>query len=389
LHNPNSEVASVIHRLDEKLLRLDLFNFDSLSIDENQLEVSQEIKNLAEDFSLSEDELNGKLQQLSDNKIRSINEQEKLENKQFDLFGIRLPNEKLTKDIEDASSHWLYKDAIQNLVELYLSKKFASKQDYILGEKEQKTLRLSQEMRSSILKDMQIYNKDNSKLNRNWHDWLKGSQQHLPITFDSKYAMRNKEVAFIMPLHPLVKIAAEEITNEKGRILTSLTISDATLPEGIYPFIVFAWHYIGIRNDLKLINISINSQISDKLDYLLTNATNLNEEIEIDSLSWDKISDNHYTRWAKERNIHKENTIKQVNYKKASLESSFKARISLLKDQLSFATNDKIKRMKESQIQTAEVDFARRYQDLDIATERTDINTKPIMYGLIKVVGRN
>ena len=48
LHNPNSEIASIIHRLDTQLLRLDLFNFDDLSDDSNQIEVSQEIKDLAE-----------------------------------------------------------------------------------------------------------------------------------------------------------------------------------------------------------------------------------------------------------------------------------------------------------------------------------------------------
>ncbi len=48
LHNPNSEIASIIHRLDVKLLRLDLFNFDNISDDSTQIEVSQEIKDLAE-----------------------------------------------------------------------------------------------------------------------------------------------------------------------------------------------------------------------------------------------------------------------------------------------------------------------------------------------------
>jgi cysteinyl-tRNA synthetase len=49
LHNPNTEVASVIHRLDERLLRLDLFNFKNIGeIINLPLVVSQEIKNLAE-----------------------------------------------------------------------------------------------------------------------------------------------------------------------------------------------------------------------------------------------------------------------------------------------------------------------------------------------------
>ena len=48
LHNPNPEIASIIHRLDKKLLKLDLFNFDSLINNTDTVEISQEIKDLAE-----------------------------------------------------------------------------------------------------------------------------------------------------------------------------------------------------------------------------------------------------------------------------------------------------------------------------------------------------
>ena len=56
------------------------------------------------------------LQQIADNQIRLIHEQQKLEDKQAELFGIRLPSDQARKDIEGASSFWLSAKAIQNLI---------------------------------------------------------------------------------------------------------------------------------------------------------------------------------------------------------------------------------------------------------------------------------
>ncbi len=381
---PDTIDAAIYERC---LLRIGIFN-SSIGHNEEILgEITSEIKNIAEDFNLSKKDLNNKLKQLSDNKIRSLVEYEKLEKKQFDLFSIRFPKDKISKDIEDASSYWLQQSSLRNLIELYLSKKFGATQEYILGEKEQKTLRLSLEHRSAILEDMQNSKMKISNNNKEWYDWLKGNNPHLPITFESDYAMKHKEISFIMPLHPLVKLAANEITYETNRVITRVTINDDSIAEGVYPFIVFSWHYIGIKNDLKLVNISLNEYVSDKLEQILIKSEDLDEKINIDNFDWKKIKETHYSMWIKERIVHKENTIRLIEYKQASLKTSFDARLSLLKDQLNAASNDKIKRMKSSQIQTAELDFARRYQELDLATEKTDINTKPIVYGILKIVG--
>jgi len=41
--------------------------------------------------------------------------------------------------------------------------------------------------------------------------------------------------------------------------------------------------------------------------------------------------------------------------------------------------------MRQSQIDAAEADYARRIQDLDIAMERADIIAEPVAYGIIHV----
>jgi len=65
--------------------------------------------------------------------------------------------------------------------------------------------------------------------------------------------------------------------------------------------------------------------------------------------------------------------------------TSHRARISLLEEQLKQASDDKIQRMRQSQIAAAEADYARRIQDLDIAMERADVTAGPVAYGIIEV----
>ena len=43
--------------------------------------------------------------------------------------------------------------------------------------------------------------------------------------------------------------------------------------------------------------------------------------------------------------------------------------------------------MRQSQIVTAEADYARRIQELDIAMERADVVAEPVAYGVIQVIG--
>jgi hypothetical protein len=71
-----------------------------------------------------------------------------------------------------------------------------------------------------------------------------------------------------------------------------------------------------------------------------------------------------------------------------SLTTSHQARMALLNEQLSQATHKKIRKMKESLIATAEADYARRVQNLEIAKERADIAAQPVVLGVL-IVERN
>jgi len=368
------------------LLRIGIFNRTLGGSEEILGEISREIRNIAENVSLTDEERGEKLQQLSDNQIRLIQEQEELEEKQVELFGIRLPEDQLKKEIDEASNFWLSPALIFNLVTLYLQQTCGKEQEFILGDKSLKTLRLSQEARSRLLKDFRKLPRQKISSYREWENWLKGDNPHLPITFEAGCATQHHKAAFIMPIHPLVRQASGAIDVGK-RVVTTLNVKSNTVPGGKYLFAIYQWQFHGIREDLILCPVADSEPVTANLGKLLEKAEDDPTENENlpDPSAWDNLDSHHYKLWSQAREQHQHQTHKLAQYRRESLETSHRARISLLEEQLGQAGDNKIRRMRQSQIDTAEADYARRIQDLEIAKERADVTAKPVAYGVLIV----
>jgi len=384
LITPGTVDADIYERC---LLRIGVFNNAIGGSEEILGEINQEIKNIAENFDLSEIERQEKLQQIADNKIRFIQEQEDLEQKQLELFGINLPQDMIKKEIEEASSKWLTPDALRRLIEIYLQKRIEGTHEFILGEKSVKTLRLSQEARNKLLQDFRQLSRKSSSTYREWENWLKGGSQHLQITFDSEAASNNNKVAFVTPLHPLVH-QASEVFDTTEKTFVNLTANTNDLQEGEYSFAIYQWNFIGIKPDLVLKPIGLNEEVTKKLSNIfeISKTGEYKAEFNFSEIA-DKLDAMHHKLWKIEKENHQKYTQKIAEYRRESLNRSHQARLSLLKEQLLQATNEKIKRMRQSQIETAEADYARRIQELDISIERADIIAEPVIYGGIEIKG--
>lgn len=370
------------------LMRIGIFH-SALGENEEILgEITQEIKNIAENLALNDDDRRIKLQQLADNQIRLLQEQEELEKKQVELFGIRLPQDQMKIEIDQAASFWLSPASLQRLVTLYLHRVGGKEHEYILGEKLLKTLRLSQEIRNVLLCDFQQLPKQNMSAYREWETWLKGGNPHLSITFESDCATQHPETAFIMPLHPLVKQAAQFFDTHQ-RILTHLQAESAEIPAGQYAFAIYQWKFFGIRDDLILQPITSNPVLAEHLGRLLEKAVDCPMAIPdgLDASAWDGLDAQHYSLWSNTKAAHQKKTQELVEYRRESLSVSHRARVALLEEQLNQATNEKIQKMRQAQIDAAEADYARHLQALDIAAERVDIQAEPVAYGVMQVFG--
>ena len=71
-----------------------------------------------------------------------------------------------------------------------------------------------------------------------------------------------------------------------------------------------------------------------------------------------------------------------------SLSKSHQARMALLAEQLAQASDEKLQRMRRSQIATAEADYTRHIQELETAMGKADIIAEPVAYGVIELQGK-
>jgi len=383
LITPETVDADIYERC---LVRIGVFNSALGGSEEILGEITQEIRNIAENFSLSEAERKEQFQQLADNKIRLIQEQDELEQKQLELFGIRLPQDQMKREIEQASSFWLSPSSIRRLITIYLQQACGKEQEFILGEKALKTLRLSQESRSSLRRDFQRLPRQNTSAYREWENWLKGGNPHLLMTFESECASQHPEAVFIMPLHPLVKQAAMAFDTRK-RVFTALKVNSNEVPKGRYEFAIYQWQFHGVREDLVLRPVASSETMTEHLSGLLEKAErDPAGRVDVaDPALWDGLDAQHHRLWSEARTNHQRRTRELAEYRRESLATSHRARISLLEEQLSQATNEKIQKMRRSQIAAAEADYARRIQELDIAMERADVTAGPVAYGILHV----
>lgn len=106
-------------------------------------------------------------------------------------------------------------------------------------------------------------------------------------------------------------------------------------------------------------------------------------------VTWQDLDELHHKLWSEAIEEHKRKTAEHAEFRRESLTKSHRARIALLTEQLESVSEEKIIKMRQSQIMTAEADYARRIQELDIALERADIHADPVASGIIHILKEN
>lgn len=369
---------------DRCLSRIGVFEHAIGGCEEILGEITQEIHHIAGNMSLSEEEQTKKLQQLSDNQIGLLREQERLEAKESELFGLHVPKDQYQKDIDKASSFWLTPKALRNLVDSYLQVLRPSDQSYIPGEKEPKTLRVPQELRQFLLKDFSALSPRRTIMYRDWGRWLRGNEPYLSITFDADVAVRFPDAAFVMPLHPLVAQAAQACDYSEP-VFTAVKVVDTDHPPGDYPFALYQWHYLGIKEDVAFHPIVLSDADSLDMGKLLSQAESVSSSNKKDLASEEKkaLEDAHYRKWHEARQNHKRDTSQTAQYRRESLTTSHNARRAQLMEQLETATDERIQRMRRSQIASADAEYERRIIEIDGAVNRADIVSKMVATGIV------
>ena len=214
---------------------------------------------MAEDFSLTESERSVRLQQLADNEIRQIAETEALEEREAELFGVRI-SRRIEDEIAKASSRWLEPSALERRVNLHLKRTLAVGRTPISGQGPVKTLRLSAEARRRLVPSRTRGIRP-SLAEREWEAWLRGDQQILGLTFDRETANADRRQAFVTPVHPLTQAAARALASDEESHV-SLAAPAPGLSPGAYPFAIYQWQLVGLKEDAILVPVVADPEVA-------------------------------------------------------------------------------------------------------------------------------
>ena len=381
LITPDTVDADIYERC---LMRVGVFQASVGDCEEILGEISRELKNIATDFEMSAEDRRKKLQQMTDNKVRFMKEQEELEEKQRDLFGIRVNKDAFDNELKKATNYWLSSEMIQNMIVEFLSDILGKQSEYILGEKDIKTLRLSQEAKRILLEDIKRHRYKKNEIYREYEKFLKGAERYWTITFDAERGRKEKDVHLITITHPIVKQAADYLQS-KGKHVTQLSVNTDLFTPGEYPFAVYQWKMVGDKTDIDIKTISENVELNEIIFELLKQSK-ADEQVNItDTSVWERVENIHHDIWKKELAEHKRMTIERIKYKEASLYTSHSARTGALKDQISKVKNEVARKLTEGKLNAAIADYERRMSELRAAKEEADILFELLAYGILKI----
>lgn len=347
-------------------------------------QITQELHNIADSFNLSPNERALRLQQLSDNGIRQIQEEQALEAKQSELFGLNVPNQAWRDEIQAAENYWLSPAALQACVSSYIADRLASDMEYILGDKPCKTLRLSQEARTALLADYRKLPRSIEPVAREWEKWLKGSQPILTISFDQESVAENPKVTHLSVVHPLVRQAARHLEISEPKYFGFSVISE-NLPTGNHHFALYRWVKHGFKQDETLVVIAEDPQIESALLELLQTAENTDAVDLPNTSQCDALDAYHHRKWFEAQANHIAENQLIVEHRVQSLTVSHSARSKVIEDQIRRATNDKIRLMKQSELARANADFTRHISELNVAANSGDIRATAVVFGTLVV----
>ena len=368
------------------LLRIGVFRQALGGSEEILGRLTREIRNIAENLALTSEEQAARLQQLADNEIRAIQEQARLEEEQAKLFGLSLP--KRDDDmVKQASSFWLAPPMLANLVERYLEKLKAIKIQRSLGRKAVTTLQLGQEARNKLLADFQALGLKGTAAQA-WELWLKGSEPSLPLTFDPSAAADRRDAVFITPTHPLARQAAQ-IIEPAAPLVCDLSVDTGDLPPGRYPYAIYRWRKLGLKEDFTFQPLCVRREIVPQMLELLESAHHYEATNPITSDEERELENVHYDLWSRARAEYVDEIIDVAASRMASLDTTHTARLALLEEQCEAATDARIRRMRQSQIETALRDYDRRARELTIAAKQSDIIAEAVAFGVFIVEGKS
>lgn len=365
------------------LLRIGVFENSIGECEEILGGIASKIEQIVIDSALTDEERKRKLEQMADNEVRKIIELNRLEDEEKELFGFDLSEFTTTQEIRRAENPWVNQQTLQLLVSSYLQDRLGPG-TYLLGEGDCKTLRIAASARKVIRADLQALPGSRNAVRRTWENYLIGGKPTIPITFDAEAAQKNRNSLFITAVHPLTKQAAAHFSATDTAYIKIRYASDE-LPQGSFPFCIYAWRYTGINASTKLVTICENAVLAQELpDILQSVPTAINDDLGI-TPDWDALELLHAREWAKAKEKHLSDAANVAMFKLESLENTNRNRVRALEQQIQDALDDSIRRMKTGELESVQAEYQMKVENIRASKARADIHTALLANGVIVI----
>lgn len=348
-------------------------------------DISDQIFKIMFDSELTDKERKMKIEKMADNEVMKVQELHRLEQEEKSLYGFDLSKYMIDKDVQEAENQWINPQSMNEMVGVFFSD-YLGQGEYLRGKAELKTLRLASDKRRLLLNDllsMQLPANNNAV--KIWKAYLKSDKPVLYVTFDSNYAKDNRDITFLTQMHPLVMSAAAYVSR-KFPCNLSVCISDSGIPSGNYEFTIYAWKYVGLKPDIRLIAISDNEEVEKNILSFIHYASEYSGKETFHYDQWDDMDRLHYRRWQIAKDVYTKDVRNECEYRLEQIAHSANQQETIVRAQIDVATDDKIKRMRVSQLENLKKKYEEQKRTVEETISKADIHTNLLIRGVLHVV---
>lgn len=369
---------------DRCLLKIGVFEASIGDCSEILGDISDQIFKIMFDPELTDEERQMKIEQMADNEVMKVQELHRLEQEEKSLYGFDLSKYMMDKDVQDAENAWINPQSLNELLNIFMND-YLGQGEYLRGKQDGKTLRLAADKRQLLLDDlMKMPLSTNNHATKLWKAYLKSDKPVLSVTFESQYAKDNRDVTFFTQMHPFVaQAAAYESRNFPCDL--AVRIADTEVEPGDYEFLIYAWRYVGLRPDIRLVAVSSNPAVEKNILNFIQYASEYYEDDGAHQSRWDQMDDLHYKRWQDSKEQYSADVRDECEYRKEQLTHSFHQQEAIVRGQIESATDDKIKRMRFAQLENITKKYNAQTKKVDETVAKVDIHTNLLVRGVLHV----
>lgn len=374
--------------------RLGVFQDTLGDLEEVLGELIDDLTKIALDPNLNETQAEELVRQKSDNLLRQVEEERRLEEESGAFLG---GDQIFTDDIQSlvAEGRFVSPDDLRRMIEIFVElPEIGGK---LLHDEKNNCLyrlRLKKESRQSLLELIQSDERvDRATLV--FTRWLQGEEPYLTVTFDQKIALENRQTPFITPLHPISRAAVNHLKQIESPLVSHFLITNNDIPQGRYLFMSELWDYLGYQPEIRMVNLcwdldrnELNEQLSTRLIGLTGSAQDNSRDISLEEMSivetynkLDEVIMDHRQLLLK-KHIERNDFI--VDQKIAGLEVWYQTRCQRIDAEIPLISEERIRRMKEAERTNIEKDFQQRKKELE-NKKVADITTRRIAAGILEV----